>query len=184
VDFRIEYTYNTLSNVGCIIGLTVTETPAGISATPLRYSHPVVGRARAHGRAACYHIARVCVPLDAAVTRVTCTCPAGRGPARRGPARRGCHSCDVNYDVLRVHYVIQHTYNIDERGCSLRCIPSALYTNIIRTTHSDSPRTSNMRQYIGCTQEGVNPIFDALINRHTCLFGCCGGQPTYMAKYD
>ena len=36
-------------------------------------------------RAACHPIARVCVPLDAAVTRVTCTCP----------ARRGCHSCDV-----------------------------------------------------------------------------------------
>jgi len=52
----------------------------GISEAPLRYPHPVVGRARAHGRAACHPIARVCVPLDAAVTRVTCTCPARRVP--------------------------------------------------------------------------------------------------------
>ena len=70
----------------------VTETPADISAAPLRYRHiPLTGApASAHGRAACHPIARVCVPLDAAVTRVTCTCP-----ARRGPARRGCHSCDA-----------------------------------------------------------------------------------------
>jgi len=40
----------------------------GISEAPLRYPHPVDGRARVHGRAACHHIARVCVPLDAAVT--------------------------------------------------------------------------------------------------------------------
>ena len=70
----------------------VTETPAGISAAPLQYRHiPLTGApVSAHGRAACHPMARVCVPLDAAVTRVTCTCP-----ARRGPARRGCHSCDA-----------------------------------------------------------------------------------------
>jgi len=73
------------------ICLSVTETPAGISAPPLRYRHiPLSGApVSAHGRAACHPIARVCVPLDAAVTRVTCTCP----------ARRGCHSCDVEPDT-------------------------------------------------------------------------------------
>jgi len=66
--------------------VNVTETPAGISTPPLRYRLiPLSGApVSAHGRAACHPIARVCVPLAAAVTRVTCTCP----------ARRGCHSCD------------------------------------------------------------------------------------------
>jgi len=68
------------------LGGSVTETPTGISAPPLRYRHiPLLGApVSAHGRAVCHPIARVCVPLDAVVTRVTCTCP----------ARRGCHSCD------------------------------------------------------------------------------------------
>jgi len=76
----------------------VTETPAGISAAPFRYRHiPLTGApVSAHGRVACHPIARVCVLLDAAVTRVTCTCP-----ARRGPARRGCHSCDVEPSTRR-----------------------------------------------------------------------------------
>jgi len=63
---------------------TVTETPAGISAAPLRYRHiPLLGApVSAHGRDACLLHQRVCVcdPRDAAVT-----CP----------ARRGCRSCDV-----------------------------------------------------------------------------------------
>jgi len=61
----------------------VTETPAGISAAPLRYRHnPLLGApVSAHGRDACLLHQRACVcdPRDAAVT-----CP----------ARRGCHSCD------------------------------------------------------------------------------------------
>ena len=68
------------------IYLSVTETNAGISADPSVIRIPLSGvPVSAHGRAACHPIARVCVPLDAAVTRVTWTCP----------ARRGCHSCDA-----------------------------------------------------------------------------------------
>ena len=71
-------------------GDRVTETPS-VSPRPLSGIHiPLSGApVSAYGRAAYHPTARVCVPLDAAVTRVTCTCP-----ARRGPARRGCHSCD------------------------------------------------------------------------------------------
>jgi len=68
------------------LGGSVTETPAGISAAPLRYRH-ILLRVRQSARLdarpaatgalesawldACFLHQRVCVPLDAAVTPVT-----------------------------------------------------------------------------------------------------------------
>jgi len=60
----------------------VTETPAGISAAPLRHRHiPLLGApVSAHGRDACLLHQRVCVcdPRDAAVTPVTWSLLRGR----------------------------------------------------------------------------------------------------------
>jgi len=84
------------------LGGRVTEIPS-VSPRPLSGIHiPLSGApVSAHGQAACHPIARVCVPLDAAVTRVTCTCP-----ARRGPARRGCHSCDSSSNITTSQYSV------------------------------------------------------------------------------
>jgi len=74
----------TRAMITAIIPFFVRETPAGISASPLRYRHiPLLGAPEsAHRRDACLLHQRVCVcdPRDAAVT---CS------------ARRSCHSCDV-----------------------------------------------------------------------------------------
>jgi len=71
----------------------------GISEAPLRYPHPVVGRASVGARASCLssHRTRVC------------------------SARRGCHLCDV-YTYIYIYYIYIHILEVrrDKHFLALR----------------------------------------------------------------